>query len=102
MPKHHRPDLIRAVGYATNSEGRLITDPTYRGRRQIQIIECKYSTTGNIQDIIDHIYQLYETLKAALQKHGRLKADNIIIPIVITRTSTFDVKTLPEIVQLVS
>jgi len=28
-PKHHRPDLIRTVGYTTNSEGRLITDPKY-------------------------------------------------------------------------
>jgi hypothetical protein len=101
-PKHHRPDLIRAVGYPTNLEGRLIQNPTYRGRRQIQIIECKSSTDCNILKIIDYIYQLYEPLKAALQTHGNLKADIIIIPIVISRTCTLNVKTLAEITQLVS
>jgi hypothetical protein len=37
-PKHHRPDLIRAVGYMLTPEGRLAKDLTYRGRRQLQII----------------------------------------------------------------
>jgi len=97
LNEHHRPDLVRAVGYTTNLEGRLITDPTYSRRRQIQIIECKYSTYGHIQEIIDHIYQLYEPLKTSLQTHGRLKADIIIIPIVISRTSTFNMKTLAEV-----
>ena len=96
-PKHHRPDLIRAVGCTTNSEGRLIIDPTYRGRRQIQIIECKYSKDGNIKEIIDHIYQLYEPLTTALQTHGRLKADAKIFSIVISKTNTFNLKTLQKL-----
>jgi hypothetical protein len=85
-----------------NSQDKLVKDPTYRGRRQIQIIECKYSTDGNIQTIIDYIYDLYEPLRLAIQTYGTLKADVKIIPIVISRTGTFHVKTLAEIAQLVS
>jgi hypothetical protein len=33
-PSHHTPDLIKAIGYTTNSNGQLIPNPTYRGRRQ--------------------------------------------------------------------
>jgi len=62
----------------------------------------KNSTDGNIQSIIDHIYDIYGPLRLALQTHGTLKADVEIIPIVISRTSTFHVKTLAEIAQLVS
>jgi len=65
-PAHHRPDLIRAVGYKYGPEGKLIKDPTYKGRRQLQLIECKYSTNGNIQEIINHILTIYEPLKQAL------------------------------------
>ena len=83
-----------------NSNGQLILDPTYRGRRQI--IECKYSTDVNTPAVINHIYKFYEPLKQALQIHGTLKADIIIIPIVISRTGTFNVRTLTEIAQLVS
>jgi hypothetical protein len=101
-PKHHRPDLIRAVGYMLTPEGRLTIDHTYRGRRQLQLIECKYSTDGNIDDIIEHIHIIYEPLKLALQTHGTIKADIKIIPIVISRTGTFNFKTLAEIAQLVS
>jgi hypothetical protein len=101
-PTHHKPDLIKAIGYTTNSNGHLIPDPTYRGRRQIQIIECKYSTDRNTQAVINHIYNIYEPLKQSFQIHGTLKADIAIIPIVISRTSTFNVRTLAEIAQLVS
>ena len=101
-PTHQRPYLIRAIGCTINSNGQLIPDPTYRGRRQIQIIGCKYSTDGNIQAVIDHIYNIYEPLKQALQIHGTLKAEIIVIPIVINRTGTFNVRTLAEIAQLVS
>ena len=66
------------------------------------MIECKYSTDGNIHDIIDHIHNIYEPLKLALQTHGRIKADIKIIPIVISRTGTFNIKTLAKLVQLVS
>ena len=102
IPKHHKPYLIRAVGFTLNNQGQLVKDLTYRGRRQIQIIECKYSTDGNIQTIIDHKYCIYEPVRLALQPHGTLKAEVKIIPIVISRTSTFHVKTLAEIAQLVS
>jgi hypothetical protein len=100
--KHHKPDLIRAVGFTLNKQGRLDKDPTYRGQIQIQIIECKYSTDSNIQAIIEHIYNIYEPLRQSLQTYGTLKADIKIIPIVISRTGTFHVKTLAKISQLVS
>ena len=74
-PQHHRPNLIRAIGYILTPDGQLIKDLTYRGRRQLQIIECKFSTDGNTHDIIEHIYVIYEPLKLALQTHGTIKAD---------------------------
>jgi hypothetical protein len=101
-PKHHKPDLVRADGYTLNTQGNLVKDLAYRGQRQIQIIECEYSTDGNIQTSIDHIYDIYEPLRIAFQTHGILKADVKIIPIVISRTGTFHVKTLAEIAHLVS
>jgi hypothetical protein len=101
-PTHHKPDIIRAIGYFIGPDGTLKEDPTYKGRRQLQLIECKYSTDGNITDIIDHIHTIYEPLKQALQTYGTLKADIKIIPIVISRTGTFHVKTLAEIAQLIS
>ena len=101
-PTHHRPDLVTAVGYTTGPDGHLIRDPTFRGRKQIQLIECKYATDGNIQEVIDHIYTIYEPLKQALQTHGLIHADVIIILIVISKLGTFNVKTLAETAQLVS
>ena len=90
------------MGFAIKQQGKLVKDPTYRGRKQIQIIECKYSTDGNIQTIIEHIYEIYKPLRQALQNYGTLKADVKIIPIVISRAGTFHVKTLAKISQLVS
>ena len=90
------------MGFTLNKQGKLVQDLTYRERRQIQIIECKYSTDGNIQTIIDHIYDIYEPIRLALQTHGALKVEDKIIPIVVSRTDTFHVKTLAEIAQLVS
>ena len=55
-----------------------------------------------MQTIIDHIYAIYEPLRLALQTYGTLKAKGQIIPIVISRTCTFHVKTLAEIAELVS
>jgi hypothetical protein len=52
--------------------------------------------------VIDCIYNIYEPLRQALQTHGTLTAEIKIIPFVISRTSTFNVKTLAEIAQLVS
>ena len=101
-PRHHKPDLIRAVGFTLNTQGKLVKDLTYRGRRQIQIIECKYSTKGSIQTIIDHIYDIYEPLRLALQTYGTLKEEFKTFHVVISRTGTFHVKTLAEIAQIVS
>jgi hypothetical protein len=98
IPKHHRPDHRPD----TTPEGRHSKDITCKGRRHLQIIECKYSTDGNTLDIIDHIYNIYQPLKLALQTHEKIKADIKIIPIVIFKTSTFNVNTLAEIEQLVS
>jgi hypothetical protein len=100
-PKHHKPDIIRAVGYTLNTQGKLVKNLTYRGQRKIQVIESKYSTNVNIQTIIDHIYDIYEPLRLALQTYIPLKTDLKIIPVVISRTATFHVKTLAEIAQLV-
>ena len=102
LPNHHKPYLIRAVGFTINKQGKLVKDLTYRGPRQIQIIECKYSTNGNIQTIIEHIYEIYEPFRQTLQTYGTLKPGVKIIPIVISRTGTFHLKTLAEISQLVS
>ncbi len=55
-----------------------------------------------MQTIIDHICDIYDPLRLALQNYGTLKADVKIIPIVISQTGTFHVKTLAEIAQLVS
>jgi len=52
--------------------------------------------------VINHIYNIYEPLKQELQIHGTLKVHIKIIPIVISRTGTFNVRTLAEIIQLVS
>ena len=74
---------------------------TFRGRTQLQLIEWKHSTDGSIQEVIDHVYIIYEPLKQALQTHSALKAGITTIPIVISRTGTFNVKTLAEIAQFV-
>jgi hypothetical protein len=58
-PQPHTPNLVRVVGqYTMDSEEKLKRDPSYKGHRQIQIIECKYSTDGNIPTIIGHIYNI--------------------------------------------
>jgi len=101
-PKHHKPDLIRAAGITLNTQGKLVKHLTYRGQRQIQIIEWKYFTDGNIQTIIDHVYDIYEPLRLALRTHDTLKTDVKIIPIGISRAGTFHVKTRAEIAQLIS
>jgi len=62
----------------------------------------QYLTDGNTQDVIDQMYNIYESLKQAQKIHGTIKAEIIIIPIVISRTRTFSVRTLAEIAQLVS
>jgi len=101
-PTHHRPDLVRAVGYTSGPNGQVINDPTYRGRRHLQLIECKYSTDGITQEIINHIHIIYEPLYQTLQTRGTINADIKIIPIVISIFGTFNFKTLAEIIQLVS
>ncbi len=54
-PKHHKPDLIWAIGFTFNKQGKLVKDLACRRRRQLQI-------DGYIQTIIDHIYDIYEPL----------------------------------------
>ena len=62
-PKHHKPDIIRATWYSINRRSTLVADPTYKGRRDLQLIEFKYSTYINISDIIEHIHTIYTPLK---------------------------------------
>ena len=54
--------------------------------------------------IIEHILELYEPLRQAILLHanGEWKAIVQVIPIVISRTGSFHVKTLAAIAQLVS
>ena len=70
-PKHYKPDIIRAIGYQWNAKGQLVEDPTYKGRRCLQLIECKYSTDSNILDTITNIHNIYEPLKHAIMRHNR-------------------------------
>jgi len=65
-PKHNKPDIIRAIGYITDSRCALVKDTTYIGRRCLQLIECKYSTDSNISDIIDHIHTIHAPLKKTI------------------------------------
>jgi hypothetical protein len=51
--------------------------------------KCKSSNANtppkvHIQTIIDHVYDIYEPLRLALQAHGSLKAGVKIIPTVIS------------------
>ena len=65
-PIHHKPDIIRATCYLIKSRGALVANTTSRGRRCLQLIECKYSTNNNMSDIIDHIHTIYAPLKQAM------------------------------------
>jgi hypothetical protein len=38
-PQHYKPDIIRAIGYTRNTQGQLVEDITYKGRRCLQLIE---------------------------------------------------------------
>jgi hypothetical protein len=66
------------------------------------MVECIYSIDGNIREIINHICDIYEPLRLALQNHNTLTTDVKIIPIVISRIGTFNIKTLAEIAHLLS
>jgi len=101
-PQHHKPDIIRAIGYTRNTKGQMVEDITYKGRRCLQLIECKYSTNINTLDTITNIHNIYEPLKHAMMRHNRNKRLQVqIIPIVISRTGNFHTRTLAEIAQLV-
>jgi hypothetical protein len=102
-PQYHKPDIIRAIGYKWNTKVQLVEDTTYKGRRYIQLIECKYSTNINTLDTITNIHNIYEPLKHAIMRHNRKTRLQVqIIPIVISRTGNFHTRTLAEIAQLVS
>ena len=63
-PQHYKPDIIRAVGYLVDPvTKKLVPDPSYTGRRALQIIECKYSTDLNMDEIMNLILELYTPLK---------------------------------------
>jgi hypothetical protein len=102
-PLHHKLDIIRAIEYRKNPQGQLVENTTYRGRRRLQAIECKYSTDGNTWDTINNIHNIYKALKQAIIKHNKKKQIQVsIIPIGISRTCNFQTRTLAEIAQLVS
>jgi hypothetical protein len=85
-PKHPKPDIIRAIGYIINSKDALVADPTYRGRKCLQIIYCKYSIDRNILETIEHIHIIYEPLKHAIQFHNNGQIQVEVIHIVISKT----------------
>jgi hypothetical protein len=101
-PKHYKPGIIRAIGYKTNSQDDLVENTTYKGRRCVQLIECKYSTYINISDIIDNIYAIYAPLKQAILQYNNGLLQVEVITIVIHRTCNFHTRTMVEIAQLVS
>ena len=102
-PHHYKPDIVRAVGYYIDPDtGELKPDPTYTGPRVLQLIECKYATDMDMHEVINHIYTIYDPLKQAILDHGIWNDPIVIIPIVISRTGSFHVKTLAEIAQLIS
>jgi hypothetical protein len=37
-PKHHKSDIIRAIGYRWNTKAQLVEDLIYKGRRCLQLI----------------------------------------------------------------
>ena len=101
-PRHYKPDMVRAVGFYRNTDGTLAPDPTYLGLKRLQLIECKYSTDFDTHDIIDSIQEKYRPLQDAIRAHGSWQHPVEIIPIVISRTGSFNVRTLAEIAQLIS
>jgi hypothetical protein len=72
-PQHHKPDIIRAIEYRRNSQRQLVEDTTYKERRCLQLIECKYSTVSNTLDTMNSIHNIYEPLKHAIIRHNRNK-----------------------------
>jgi hypothetical protein len=69
-PQHHKPNIIRAIGYTRNTQGQLVEVTTYKGRRHLQLIECKYSIDDNTLDTITNIHNIYEPLKHAIMRHN--------------------------------
>jgi hypothetical protein len=57
-PQHYKPGIIRAIGYTRNTQGQLVEDNTYKGRRCLQLIACKYSNDNNILDTITNIHNI--------------------------------------------
>jgi len=102
-PPHHKPDIIRAIGYTRNTQGQLVEDMPYKGRKCLQLIECKYSTDINTLDTITTIHNIYEPLIHAMLRYKRKKRLQVqIIPSVIRKTGNFHTRTLAEITHLVS
>jgi hypothetical protein len=89
-PQHHKPDIIRGIGYTRNTQGQVVEDTTYKGRRCLQLIECQYSTDNNTLDTITNLHNIYEPLKHAIMRHTEKKRLQVkIIPLVISRTGNF-------------
>ncbi len=102
-PQHYKPYIIRAIGYRRNAKGQIVEDTSYKGRRCLQLIECKYSTDSNILDTITNIHNICELLKLAILRQSKKQRIEVqIIPIVISRTGNFYKKTMAEIAQLFS
>ncbi len=61
-PQHYKPNIIRGICYTKNKQGHLVEDTTFKGRRCLQLVECKYSTYTNTLDTITNIHNIYEPL----------------------------------------
>ena len=72
-PQYYKPDIIKAIGYTRNKQGHLVEDPTYKGRRCLQLIECMFSSDTNTLDTITNIHNIYEPLKQTTTRHNRKK-----------------------------
>jgi hypothetical protein len=49
-----------------NKQENLVEDTSFRGRRCLRTIKCKYSTDCNILDTIHHIQHIYEPRKQTI------------------------------------
>jgi hypothetical protein len=72
-PQHYKPNIIKAISYTRNKQGHMVEDPAYKGRRCLQLIECKYSIDTNTLDTITNIHNIYEPLKQAIMRHNTKK-----------------------------
>ena len=106
LPTSYKPDMIRLKGcqWPPNmpDSHAISKRPGYTGPKVMQLIECKYATDTDMHDTIAEITEKYAPLCQAIRDHGTWDGEIEVIPIVISRTGSFHVRTLAEIAQIIS